>query len=57
MPDYPDDFRKMLLGRIDFNIKFFRFLLNEKSEFFEPEKLILSKKSFTKKVVTVRHSL
>ena len=39
MPDYHDVFWRLLFGRIDCAIEFFRFLLKEKSELLELEKL------------------
>jgi hypothetical protein len=43
MPDYHDVFWKLLFQRIDCAIEFFRFILNEKSEFLELENLVFIK--------------
>jgi hypothetical protein len=40
MPDYHDVFGRLLFGRIDCAIEFFRFLLKEKSEFLDIENLV-----------------
>ena len=41
MPDYHDVFWRLLFGRIDCAIEFFRFMLKGKSEILELEKLVL----------------
>ena len=43
MPDYHDIFWKLLFQRMDCAIEFFRFILNEKSEFLELENLVFIK--------------
>ncbi len=44
MPDYHDRFWKLLFQRMDCAIEFFRFLLKEKSDFLDLEKLVLIQK-------------
>jgi len=46
MPDYHDVFWKLLFERIDCAIEFFRFLLKEKAEFLELEKLVFNQEIF-----------
>jgi predicted transposase/invertase (TIGR01784 family) len=49
MPDYHDVFWRLLFGRVDCAIEFFRFLLNEKAEFLELENLIFIQEIFYRK--------
>jgi predicted transposase/invertase (TIGR01784 family) len=49
MPDYHDVFWKLLFRRIDCAIEFFQFLLKEKSEFIELEKLIFIQEIYYRK--------
>ena len=49
MPDYHDVFWRLLFGRIDCAIDFFRFLLKEKSEILELENLVFIQEIFYRK--------
>ena len=49
MPDYHDIFWKLILLRIDCAIEFFRFLLGEKAEFLDLEKLVSIKEVYYRK--------
>ena len=49
MPDYHDVFWRLLFGRIDCAIEFFRFLLKEKSEFLDIENLVFIQEIYYRK--------
>ncbi len=49
MPDYHDVFWRLLFQRIDCAIEFFRFILKEKAELLELEKLIIIKDIYYRK--------
>jgi predicted transposase/invertase (TIGR01784 family) len=49
MPDYHDVFWRLLFGRIDCAIEFFRFLLKEKSEILDLENLVFIQEIFYRK--------
>ena len=49
MPDYHDVFWRLLIQRIDCAIEFFRFILKEKAELLELEKLLLIKDIYYRK--------
>ena len=49
MPDYHDVFWKLLFQRIDCAVEFFRFILGEKAELLEFEKLLPVKDIYYRK--------
>jgi hypothetical protein len=49
MPDYHDIFWRLLFQRIDCVIEFFRFILREKAELLELEKLLIVKDIYYRK--------
>ena len=51
MPDYHDVFWRLLFGRTDCVIEFFRFLLKEKSEFLDLENLLSNQKIIYRKKI------